>query len=276
MGRQLYNTVTIIFLALSGIVLLVTVLMVARVVAPPASLSPRTPIPPTVISVPTSTITPTPTITPRPTDTPTLTPTITPSRTPVAAAPGGGDQTTGVAALITNTTTPSQTAFLIVQTESPTMLPTTLPTAFPTANPTATPTVPTPIPTALFNGTPVSALRFGVKPPFPQITERFGQTDCNFQGIAGLVFDANENTIGAESNIQAAVESVDPGFRQSVLIGTDPTYGWLIQVDLRTNNRRYTVELRDTQGIPISERIEIAFPNSCTGNLALVYFQVQQ
>lgn len=90
-----YNTLTIIFLGLSAFVFICALLMMARVIRPPAPFIPRTPtlIPtvelPTVTPTETPTLTPTPTdtLTPTPTETPTLTPTITPTPEPPTITP---------------------------------------------------------------------------------------------------------------------------------------------------------------------------------------------
>ncbi|PJF42469.1 MAG: hypothetical protein CUN50_03905, partial [Candidatus Thermofonsia Clade 1 bacterium] len=59
-----YNTVTIVFLGLSVFVFLCAVLMIARVIRPPAQFIPRTPMPVATVELPTVTPTPTPTVTP--------------------------------------------------------------------------------------------------------------------------------------------------------------------------------------------------------------------
>jgi hypothetical protein len=79
-----YNTLTIVFLGLSVFVFLCALLMIARVIRPPAAFIPRTPTIIPTVELPTVTPTETPTVTPTPTDTltPTPTDTLTPTDTP--------------------------------------------------------------------------------------------------------------------------------------------------------------------------------------------------
>ncbi|MBO9310446.1 MAG: hypothetical protein J7551_11765, partial [Chloroflexi bacterium] len=59
-----YNTITIVFLGLSAFVFMCTLLMIARVIRPPAAFIPRTPTAIPTIELPTVTPTDTPTVTP--------------------------------------------------------------------------------------------------------------------------------------------------------------------------------------------------------------------
>jgi len=80
-----YNTLTIIFLGLSAFVFICALLMIARVIRPPAPFIPRTPTLMPTVELPTVTPTETPTVTPTPTDTLTPTPTETPTPVPTDA-----------------------------------------------------------------------------------------------------------------------------------------------------------------------------------------------
>ncbi len=73
-----YNTITIVFLGLSAFVFICSLLLIARVIRPPAPFVPRTPTSIPTVELPTVTPTDTPTVTPTPTDTLTPTPTATP------------------------------------------------------------------------------------------------------------------------------------------------------------------------------------------------------
>jgi hypothetical protein len=94
---------------------------------------------------------------------------------------------------------------------------------------------------------------------------------CAFEGIAGQVLDRdNKAVFGLVVNV-----SSDTGFNQSVITGSNTTFGeagWLVEVDRRPNRIKYTIELRNPKGVALSQKIQIAFPNSCASNLAMVEF----
>ncbi|MCC7206502.1 MAG: hypothetical protein IT323_04305 [Anaerolineae bacterium] len=256
----LFDSLTIIFVGLTIFVCLCSALLMLRIVAPPAMLSPRVPTLPGVAIMPSDTPTLTPSNTPTPsrtfTTTPTETPTATPTNTP------------------TNTLTPTETFTpTITLTPSDTPPATETPTLEPTLPPPPTSTLPPP-PTATFPpATPTPDYVFRVDPNMPQFVPYVagGAQDCNFQGVSGLVFDMQLSRLAATSGVQAFVRS-DTGFSQAVGIETDPLWGWLIRVDNKTNNLTYFVELRGPNNAVLSPPVRVAFPNDCNRNLAVVNF----
>jgi hypothetical protein len=259
-----FNLVTTIFVVFTVLVLLIVLGMIGKVIRPPAGLAPQTATLPETIVLPTDTITPlpsitytpsytltasrtfTPTNTPTATDTPTNTPTTTqtPSKTPIPSATA------------TNTRTPTKT-------RTPTVTRTPSRTKPPTATRTATPIVTATQPTA-----------FRVQPGTPQFTAQFANPalGCNYQGIAGQVF--GQNGSDPLPGIQVNVTS-PTGFNQTTVSGSNPQFGqagWQVQVDAKPNNLTYTIELRNPQGVPLSDKVNITFSGACNGNLALINF----
>lgn len=74
-SSSLYNTVSVVFIALTIVVFICAIGMLLGVLRPPPILAPRTPNIPPVLVPPTDTPTSTPSITPFPSDTPIPSPT---------------------------------------------------------------------------------------------------------------------------------------------------------------------------------------------------------
>lgn len=256
----LFDSLTIIFLGLTLFVCLCSALLMLRLVAPPAMLSPKIPTLPGVAIMPSDTPTPTPSNTPTPSRTFTATPTETPTSTPT--------NTPTTTLTPTNTFTPT-----ITFTPSDTPPPTETPTLEPTFTPPPTATLPEPPTATLPPPTPTPAFVFNVDPSMPQFVPYIsgGAQDCNFQGISGLVFDMQLSRLTAQSGVQAFVRS-DTGFSQAVAIESDPLWGWLIRVDNKTNSLTYIVELRGPNNAVLSPSVRVAFPNDCNRNLAVVNY----
>jgi hypothetical protein len=82
-GSSVYNSLTIIFIALTVVVFLCALLMIVHVVPVPGGFSPRSQNAPTLLVMPTDTATVPPTATPIPTETPIPSPTPLPTQTPL-------------------------------------------------------------------------------------------------------------------------------------------------------------------------------------------------
>ncbi len=217
---------------------------------------------------PTATIVPT--WTPRPTDTATYTPTmtLTPSNTPTPTS------------TVTNTPEPTSTP-TITLTPTDTLTPTPItPTA--TLTPTLTETPPftdtPPVPPTPVGPTATPTL---TEPPYAFILQNnqvtfvpqfvYPSQQCNWQGIAGQVFG-----LSGEPLTGLLVHVYGSGIDTYVTSGTNANYGssgWEQFVDNRPNGNEYFVQLVHPDTRQLSDVIRIAFPNSCAGNLALVYFQ---
>lgn len=229
-----------LFVALSGLVVLVCVAILinpALVPAPlrpvVASVTPAQPLPTTVSqsesAVLEATVTATATATPTKTFTPSAT--ATPTSTP------------------TETFTPSSTATI---TPSPTDTPT----------PTVTPT-PTPTPTI----TP-SRYRYTLQASYPKYSAYPG--GCQWLGFAGQVFDLNGQPV---LDVVVHIGGVD----YLTLSGASQAYdipGWVQQVGDRPaiTGGYYSVQLQDMLGNPLSDVIMPTTSGSCAENLVTVNF----
>lgn len=248
-SSRIYNLISLVFFVL-------TIGVLAFGVTRFMQGAPQTPVAaiPTAMELPTvtptftpsktlpATWTPTPTWTDTPTNTPTDAPTLTPSRT-VTATPAPTDTPT-------NTPTPSDT---------PTVTPT--PTLDATATPVWTDTPqPSPFPFALRN----NQVAF---------TSNFANTAaCQWQGFGGAVFDLGGRPFNGVRVHVYDGQTVD----LYTASGSNTLYGqggWEIQVATGINDRTYFVELQSAEGTVISPTVQVTFPGSCDGNLAVVTFE---
>jgi len=202
-----------------------------------------------------------------PTFTPSTTPTFT--RTPLP---------TTIPDTATPTETPTRTVtFTPTATTSPTLSPT--PTITTTTLPTATPTeTDTPAPT------------LGTPPPSPSpylfalsnevvYTSNLNSSGCTWQGIGGQVLDLNGNAYPA----QLTIKITGGGLAQplTAVSGDNTLYGpggYEVQLANGINTQIYTVQLVSVSGngtieTPVAEPVQVTFPGTCEGNLALVTFQ---
>jgi hypothetical protein len=96
-------------------------------------------------------------------------------------------------------------------------------------------------------------------------------TGCAFQGLAGQVFGLNNV---AAFGLRVSISS-DTGLSYSAITGSNTRFGeagWLVQVDNKPSSLKYTVELLNPKGIPISDKVIITFPAACSANLAVIHF----
>lgn len=202
-------------------------------------------------------------------------PTLTPSETPVPSR-------TPLPATFTNTPIPTETA-----TRTPTFTPTatTSPTLSPTPTITTT-TLPTETPTVTF--TPAPTLGTPLPSPSPFLfalrdvvvyTSNLNASGCAWQGIGGQVLDTNGNAFPAQLTIKVSggglVQPLTAVSGDNTLYGPG---GFEVQVANAINTQTFAVQLVSISGngtieTPVSEPVQVTFPGTCEGNLALVTFQ---
>ncbi len=256
-----FNTVSLVFLVLTLVVLLVVFGMIGHVIPVPVAFAPQTFTMPAILTPPTDTLTPLPswTFTPSLTYTPTRTPspTITPTATDTATDTPTITQTPSITPIPSKTATATRTP---ANTKPPTATRTPSRTKAPTnTKQPITATQPAP---------------FKVQPGAPQLTSNFANPSlgCAYEGLAGQVFGltGGDPVTGIQVNVSAPT-----GFNQTTVSGSNPQFGqagWQVQVDAKPNNVTYTIELRNAQGVPISDKLNVTFPGTCDRNLAIVNF----
>ena len=288
-GRAvILNTITLVFLVLTLVVALGVLALLGRIVPVPGSLRSTTSTLPAVLMIPTDTTTPSPgpTLTPTQTSSPTRTasplpPTTTPAPSQTPTAPPT------MTSMPSNTPLPSQTPTQTplvtgspVLTKEPATRQSATPSKVPSRTKQPTPTKragragqPTPTPVSIqASATAAPGYPFVVKPGTPLLVANPDQaTGCAFQGIAGQVLGLNN---AAAFGLRVTISS-DTGLSYSAITGSNTKFGeagWLIQVDSKPSSLKYTVELRNPKGVPISDKVPITFPHTCKGNLAVIHF----
>ncbi|MBO9309943.1 MAG: hypothetical protein J7551_09180, partial [Chloroflexi bacterium] len=230
----------------------ITALLLMGVLSPPEALAPRTVTPlralvlPSPTPTPTATRTSTPTATPSPTATPTLT--FSPSPTQTASATATATATATVTRTPSLTHTASATA---------TATDTSTPSSTPTKTLTATPS---------FTPTPA----FPLVPLRTTFTRFPNREDCAFQGISGIVIGLQQERLTARVGIQ--VQVTGKNFARRAALGSDPAYGWLIQVGERPRRAAYRVQLLSREDVILSPAVTVQFDGRCERNLAQVDF----
>jgi hypothetical protein len=240
-----FNIISLVFVGLTAFACIIFVLLFLT--GGPTE-EPLGDLPPT-IAVPTATATPSPTITRTPlpaTFTATYTATTTETRTPTPTLTVEASATITPTATITTTSLPSET-------------------------PTETPQ-----PSATFGTPPTSP------PPFPfgnqpvQFTSNNTNTaGCAWQGIAGQVLD-----LAGQSYTNPLTVEVSGGGLPSVIsaqTGSNTLYGasgYEIQIANGINTGTYFVQLKSGSGTVVASQVQITFPGTCEGNLALVNFNL--
>ncbi len=257
-GRnQTFNIITVLFLLLTMLCLVFTIIFAAGIMPVPF-LAPQEEVVPVMAVIPTATDT----FTPLP---PTWT--LTPTKTPTASSTPTGTASATPSMTITSTPGPTDTPTI---TPLPSETLTETPTE--TFTPSMTPTGPTPT----LTDTP-SPFPFVVRGGRATFTVNFANTaGCAWQGIGGQVFG-----IGQQGLLGYQVRVTGGGLGEGgagviVSSGSNTLYGpsgWEINVAGATNNQTYFVELLSPTGTVISPTVQVAFPNNCSQNLALVNFE---
>lgn len=257
-----YNTITALSL-LGTLAVIVGVVLVLLAPPPPPSDAKLTEVAALLIPSRTPTLSPTPSETPPPTRTP-LPPTFT--YTPTAT------ETPSITPTETPSITPTAT---ITETPAPTLTPsiTFTPAATETFTPTATPTGSTPTFTPS-----VSPFLFGLREAV-RFTPNFANAaGCAWQGIGGQVIGLDGQPFA--QNLQIHV--YNNGFDRRVSVGSNSLYGstgangvnsgWEVNVGTRITGDFFFVRLETINGTPVSDAIQLLFPNTCEGNLAILNF----
>lgn len=185
--------------------------------------------------------------------------------------------TQGVNPTATNTSVPTNTP-TTASTQAPTSIPTTaVPTA--TSIKTNTPTIP-PSATAIVTAAPTSLVYpFAVQAGSPVMIQNFvnSSAGCNWQGIAGQVFDPDGSPI---KNIVVKAGGTWNGTSVSLvgMTGAATSYGeggyeLVLGTKVVTSNQTVWVQLYDLSGNTLSNKVFISTTADCTKNLVLLNFK---
>jgi hypothetical protein len=193
-------------------------------------------------------------------------------------------QPTATPAAVLSLSTPTPT---VARTATPMPTWTLVPsrTPWPTGTPSITPTPRhTPGPTPTFPPTWTTVPTLDTPPPtrsnFPFglqnneiiYTQYFFRSDCNWLGIAGLVFDKEGNPI---TGLPVAING--GGFQNRITYsGHAPDYGesgWEHFLDNQVKEGDFTIQLYNNRGEPISDQIQVHTRADCRGNLIMVIFE---
>jgi len=151
---------------------------------------------------------------------------------------------------------------------TPSQVPTETPTPEPTATDTPTPTTPTPGPSP--TGAP-----FVVQPGSNVLVANFANDlGCAWMGVAGQVFDKNRSPlVGITIHVEG--ELAGQLVNQDSLTGSNPRIGpggYTINLSDHPIEADETmwVQLMDTAGLVLSDRVFIDTKNSCAENLVFL------
>lgn len=251
---RIYNIISVVFLLLT---LGVLAWGISRFLGPPVQ-------PQNVVVVPTEIILPSLTPTMTPSSTLPATWTLTPTWTPTPTSTDTPEPTSTETATVTPTptTTPTFTDTPVI---SPTPTVTLTSTMPPEPVATSIPALPpTPVP---------SQFPFRLRNNQIAFTSNFANTaGCQWQGFGGAAFDlsgAPLNGIRVHIYDGRAVDLYTAS-------GTNTLYGpggWEMQVATGINAQTYFVELQAADGTIVSPTVQVTFPGSCDGNLAVVNFE---
>jgi len=250
--NQLYNILSITFLALSGVAIVIFAILLLQ--PPPQSDAdvaelPTRFVPPTATATFTPSTTPTSTRTPFPTLTPSNTPTDLPeaSNTPTTTL----TPTIGASPTATITNTPAATA-TPAETDTPT------PTATATG-PSETP--PPPLPYALLS-----------EPTFTANT--YNSAGCAWQGIGGQVLGIDQQPYTGPQLV-VHVYTAGQDFPR-VNTGTNSVYGnagfEVAVAQQLIPGTTYFVDLETVNGTKIAPTVQVTFPGTCDTNVAILTF----
>jgi hypothetical protein len=259
-SREVYNLISVFFLALSGFACVIA-LLIAGDVVPAGPFEPATEVPTEESLLVNGQLpTATPSNTPRPTDDAPATNTPTPSLTWTPFP--------------TNTATRTPTA---TNTDIPTATLTFTPTPTLTETPTATvtPSVTFTIPPATNTQAPPTQgpaqILFSVQPNMPIYRDAFLHDGCEWFGAGGQITGSN-----GEPLIGLSVRISSPSGTVTQITGTNTSYGasgWEAQLGTTPQAGTYTIQVVSADLVtPLSNPVTLSFDGSCERNLALVNF----
>ncbi len=265
-GTESYDLISVFFLALSGFVCIISLLIMGDVIAvgpfepdtpsplptqdSDATFTPTAELPTDTPGPATETIQPSPTWTDFPTKEPSFTPTATSTMTPT----------------VTLTWTPSSTS---PATDTPTPRPITeTPTPTATETATVTPDIPTDTP-----GPTTSAFAFTVQAGTPSFREDYLREGCNWQGVAGQIL-LTGGTPGNGYVIRVTGSSITDSI--TAISGSNIQYGtsgWEIPLADAPINAQYTVQVFSPDNTrALSPPIDLNYPGTCQNALVLINF----
>jgi hypothetical protein len=150
----------------------------------------------------------------------------------------------------------------------PSEVPTETPTPEPTATDTQTPTTPTPGPSP--TGQP-----FVVQPGSNVLVANFANDlQCAWMGVAGQVFDMNRNplpgiTVHVEGQLAGQLVNIDAVTGSNTRVGP-AGYSLDLSDHPIESDATMWVQLRDTAGLVLSDRVDIDTSAICGENLVLL------
>lgn len=262
-GSDLYDLVSVFFLALGAFMCIITLLIMGGVVTA-GPFEPEDPTAtPTRLAAATFTPSPmTPTQTPEPaTATYTITPTWTdfPTNTALPSTTPSQTQTPTITLTWTPSSTPSQTEIPSSPTEAPTI--TNTPSITPTEGPSPTATI------------TVAPFPLTVQQGMPLFRDAYLHPGCEWQGVAGQV-----TLLGGAPGLGYVIQVTGDGISGSLtqVSGTNTNFGaagWEIKVADGVTSGRYQVQVLSADGTQqLSPVVELAFNSDCEQNLALINF----
>jgi hypothetical protein len=158
---------------------------------------------------------------------------------------------------------------------------TTTATLTSTPSPTATETlVPTDTPTAtLPAATPSpSGMPFSLQPDSPKYTTNFANTKgCQWMGVAGQAFDNKSSAPIAGLAVRLGGQLSSLPFDLTSLTGSAPAYGpggyeFVLSDHPIASNKTLWIQLLDTAGVALSDKIYFTTSDKCNENLVLIHW----
>lgn len=98
--------------------------------------------------------------------------------------------------------------------------------------------------------------------------------NCNWQGVAGTVFDSQDLPTGTDQfQVRVLSSAEDVVVTVGDNLQLDDSYNWAIRVSNLPNNDIYFLRLETLAGEAVSPMARVIFNNSCEENLAVVNFE---
>ncbi len=156
-------------------------------------------------------------------------------------------------------------------TPTETQTPTETPTETPAPTDTATPTPLTPAPSP-------TGFAFILQAENPKLTQNFANTKgCQWMGIAGQAFDKQSNApiTGLAVRLTGTLGSTP--FDLTSLTGSAPAYGpggyeFVLGDKPVASNQTLSLQLMDTSGVALSDKVYVSTSDQCSQNLVLVHW----